>query len=232
MRLMTHRVLVVAIATALAGGCAAAPEETSVRPEQVTDFHQLFEANCAGCHGSNGDHGVAQPLNDPSYLVLVTDARLAEIISRGVGGTSMGAFARESGGTLTNEQVRALVEGMRRTWGWDSDLSAEALPAYSEEDAIARGELRGDVVRGRSAFVAYCSRCHGNDGRGGPSAGSVVNPAFLALTSNQSLRTTTIVGRRTESIPGWREYLPGRPMRNQEISDVVAWMSAQRGEHD
>jgi mono/diheme cytochrome c family protein len=227
---LRHVLLAIAAAT-LTSGCDAA-HETAIRPEQVTDFHVLFDVNCAGCHGADGDRGVAQPLNDPVYLALVTDAQLTNVISRGVPGTSMSAFAREAGGLLTNQQIEALVNGMRRTWGRASDGSPEALPPYSETEAVARGESRGDVARGRRAFVAYCSACHGSDGRGGASAGSVVDPAFLALTSDQSLRTTIIVGRRTERIPGWREYVRGRPMSNQEISDVVAWISAQRGERD
>src|SRR5262245_53628492 len=231
MTITLRPMLLVMAAAMLTSACDAAPE-SAMRPEQVTDFHELFAVNCAGCHGTDGDRGVAQPLNDPLYLALVSDARLTDVISRGVRGTSMSAFARDAGGLLTNEQVEALVKGMRRTWGRAPDASAEALPAYSEDEAVARGESRGDAARGRSAFVTYCSDCHGADGRGGASAGAVVDPAFLALTSNQSLRTTTIVGRRTERIPGWRDYVRGRPMSNQEISDVVAWISAQRGEHD
>jgi cytochrome c oxidase cbb3-type subunit 3/ubiquinol-cytochrome c reductase cytochrome c subunit len=224
------RLLVITAAAMLATACATEPE-MAVRPEQVTDFRELFEENCAGCHGRDGSLGVAQPLNDPLYVALISDERLTAIISRGVRDTSMTAFARDAGGTLTTEQITALVQGMRRNWG-RADISPGALPPYSEDEAIARGESHGDAARGRSAFVTYCSRCHGSDGRGSRSAGSVVDPAFLALTSDQSLRTTTIVGRHSERIPGWRDYVPGRPMNNQEISDIVAWISAQRGEHD
>ena len=221
----------VTAAAIVAAACATAPE-MSVRPDKVTDFGELFEGNCAGCHGGDGERGVAQPLNDPRYVALISDALLTDIISRGVRGTSMTAFAIDAGGTLTDEQVAALVQGIRRNWGRAPDRAAPTPPSYSEDEAVARGESRGDVARGRDAFVTYCSRCHGTDGRGGTSAGSVVDLAFLALTSDQSLRTTTIVGRQGESIPGWREYVPGRPMNNQEVSDIVAWISVQRGNHD
>ena len=169
-----QRALLVAAAAALVSACAAAPEEAAVRPEQVTDFNALFEMNCAGCHGRNGDRGVAQPLNDPLYLALASDAQLTDVISRGLSATSMSAFARDAGGTLTSQQVRALVEGMRRTWGRTLDVSGGPLPAYSEDDAVAHGESRGDVTRGRSAFAIYCSSCHGADAKGGVSAGSVI----------------------------------------------------------
>jgi len=55
-----------------------------------------------------------------------------------------------------------------------------------------------------------------------------VNPDFLALASDQSLRTTTIVGRADLGKPDWRANVSDHPMSPQEISDVVAWLVAQR----
>ena len=68
---------------------------------------------------------------------------------------------------------------------------------------------------------------HGADGRGGE-AGSVVDPSFLALVSDQMLRTSVIAGRPDLGKPDWRGNSPTRAMTNQEISDVVAWMAAKR----
>jgi hypothetical protein len=55
-----------------------------------------------------------------------------------------------------------------------------------------------------------------------------VDPAYLALVSNQYLRTTVIAGRSDEAIPNWRGYVPGHEMNPQEVSDVVAWLAAHR----
>jgi cytochrome c oxidase cbb3-type subunit III len=217
-------VRVVLLLAATTSGCGG-PAEQAVRPEQVTDFKTLYRTNCAGCHGVDGRRGAAQPLNDPVYLALVSDGGLTEVISRGVRGTPMTAFAVDAGGTLTNAQVRALVDGLRRSWGGTQPAGAGPPPPYSEGEA-------GDSARGRTTFETHCARCHGLDGGGGPTAGSVVNPSFLSLTSDQSLRTTIIVGRNDESIPGWREYVPGQPMTNQQVSDVVAWLVSHRGNHD
>ncbi|MGD0301858.1 MAG: cytochrome c, partial [Bryobacteraceae bacterium] len=74
----------------------------------------------------------------------------------------------------------------------------------------------------------YCSSCHGADGRGSKRASSIVNASYLALVSDQNLRTTVIVGKPELGAPDWRGDLPDRPMSPEDVSDVVAWLSAQR----
>ena len=56
----------------------------------------------------------------------------------------------------------------------------------------------------------------------------MINPDYLALVSDQALRTAVIVGRSDLGMPDWRAYTPGRPMSSQEISDVVAWLASHR----
>ena len=77
-------------------------------------------------------------------------------------------------------------------------------------------------------MAAYCSSCHGADGRGGKRASSIVDGSYLALVSDQNLRTTVIVGRPELGAPDWRGDMPGNPMSPEEVSDVVAWLVAQR----
>jgi hypothetical protein len=55
-----------------------------------------------------------------------------------------------------------------------------------------------------------------------------VDESFLNLVSDQYLRTIVIVGRPELGAPDWRGNVPGKPMSQQEVSDVVAWLSAQR----
>ena len=68
----------------------------------------------------------------------------------------------------------------------------------------------------------------GPDGRGGPKGGSVVDASYLALVTNQYLRTTVIAGRSDVGMPDWRSDIPGQPLTDQQISDVVAWLSDER----
>jgi len=199
-----------------------------VIPSQVKDFAALYRGNCAGCHGADGRFGAANPLNDPLYLALVDDAALRRVTAQGVPGTTMAAFAQSAGGDLTDEQIDILVRGMRQHWGQPEKFENVPLPPYAGGEAPASGESAAAAQRGRSVYAGHCSRCHGPGGRGGPKAGSVVDASFLALVSDQALRTTVIAGRPDLGMPDWRGAGEGKPLTTQEISDVVAWLAAHR----
>jgi cytochrome c oxidase cbb3-type subunit 3 len=55
-----------------------------------------------------------------------------------------------------------------------------------------------------------------------------VDTAYLALVSDQELRTIVIAGRPELGAPDWRSDVEGRAMSAKEISDVVAWLSSHR----
>jgi len=205
------------------------PEDRYVRPDEVTDFETLFAENCVGCHGAGGRGGPAPLLDDPLYLAWVGPHALQRIVSSGVPGTSMPAFLDAQGGTLRAPQVSALVAGMQATWGEPSRFAGRRLPPYG----AVRGrdvDLQAARDRGRDGFQTFCADCHGADGRGTQRAGSVVEPSFLALISDQGLRTAVVVGRPDLDMPAYDAHSVGRPMRDQEIEDVVAWMVGHRVE--
>ncbi|HMG32917.1 MAG TPA: cytochrome c [Blastocatellia bacterium] len=216
-----------------ASGCNRLPGKPSqadrwVAPSEVASFDQLYAQNCAGCHGSDGRLGAARPLNDPLYLNLISQENLSKVIRQGVPSTSMPPFAQKFGGQLTDAQVDLLAEQMRSRWGHPEEFKDATLPPYSEQEASAKGTGAGDPQRGATVYSVYCSQCHGADGRGGKALGSIVDPNYLALVSDQSLRTTVIVGRQDMGKPDCRQNTPGHPMSAQEVSDVVAWLAAQR----
>jgi cytochrome c oxidase cbb3-type subunit 3 len=204
------------------------PEERWKPPAEITDFNQLYGQNCSACHGRDGRQGAAQPLNDPLYLALVTDEALRQTTANGVAGGLMPAFAENAGGNLTSAQIEALVSGMRSLWARPNEFNNVELPPYSLRDAIAKGSGPGDSQRGAMVYQTYCAQCHGEGGSGAKKAGSIVDPNFLALVSDQSIRTTVITGRPALKKPDWRSNLTGQAMTPQEISDVVAWLSSLR----
>jgi cytochrome c oxidase cbb3-type subunit 3 len=196
------------------------PHSEVIPPSQIMDFNILYAQNCAGCHGHGGKGGAAISLSNPVFLAIADDASIRRTIAKGVPGTPMPAFAQSEGGTLTDQQVDAVVSGIR-SWANPDIVRGDILPPYT-------ASAPGDPGQGAAVYATYCSACHGPDGRGGNKASSIVDGSYLALVSDQDLRTVVIVGRPELGAPDWLSDVPGRPMSPQEISNVVAWLAVQR----
>ena len=216
------------LSIALLMGCDGAPGRRAiaaehVAPDKILDFEVLYRTNCAACHGSDGRGGAAVALADPMYLAVADDVVIRRATADGIAGTPMPAFATRSGGMLTDEQIDAIVDGIRSDWTDPGAVAAIELPPYSDPSP-------GNPRRGEVVFATYCASCHGNAGHGAGGGSSIVDESYLALVSDQGLRTIVIVGRPELGAPDWRGNVPGTAMTFQEISDVVAWLSAQRHE--
>jgi cytochrome c oxidase cbb3-type subunit III len=207
-------------ACANAPGRPVAGDEPTI-PSEISDFNTLYQQNCSACHGSQGKGGAAIALADPVYLAIADDAVLHQAATDGIPGTSMPAFAESAGGMLTAKQIDFIVSGIRERWGKPDILHGTNPPPYSSAEA-------GNASRGSEVCAAYCSSCHGPGGRGGQKASSIVDGSFLALLTDQELRTIVVAGRPELGAPDWRGNIPGKPMSAQEISDVVAWLASQR----
>ena len=214
------------LAAVLVGGCSAPPgqpraDSMTPAPYEVVEFDALYAANCAGCHGANGRGGAAIALANPVYLAIVEERSMRASIAAGVRGTSMPSFAQHAGGMLTEKQIDALVSGIRSRWSRPGALDGDRPPSYAPTST-------GDVRRGDAAYQTFCQSCHGPDGRGGPKGSAITNDSFLALMSDQGLRTIVIAGRPELGAPDWRGYLAGRAMSEQEVTDVVSWLASHR----
>ena len=207
------------------GGCDALPGKPRPAdreriPSQVMAFATLYGDNCAACHGADGRLGASRPLNDPLYLALVPRSRIRGVIADGVPGTLQPAFAQSAGGTLTDAQIDALVSGLLERWGGAKPTKSDDIPSYAAP--------AGSAARGKAVYVAACAGCHGADGKSGQNGGAIADASYLSLVSDQYLRTTVIAGRVDLGMPDWRSYTPGQPLTARQISDVVAWLIAQR----
>jgi len=192
-------------------------------PNEVLEFGALYSDNCAGCHGENGRGGAAIALANPVYLAIADDRSIRNVIANGVRGTSMPAFAESAGGLLTNQQIDVITQQIRARWSRSGVLDGANPPGYAAKSA-------GDTQRGQAAYKMYCESCHGPDGGGGPKGSAITNDSFLALMSNQGLRTIVIAGRPELGAPDWRGNVRGKPMSEQEVTDVVAWLASHRVE--
>ncbi|MCH2133266.1 MAG: c-type cytochrome [Phycisphaerales bacterium] len=196
----------------------------------ITNFHVLWTTHCSGCHGADGRWGAARPLNDPMYLAIADQEYVTRVVTDGVGHTLMPPFGLPQGGPMTDEQIKIVVDGMWEHWSNPAVASNLKLPSISGDT--------GSVSRGKSVFGTYCGSCHGDQGNGGL-AGSVVDPSYLALVSDQALRSAVICGRLDLGMPNFAGYAGGHksskradlsPLTDRQISDVVAWLASHRVE--
>jgi cytochrome c oxidase cbb3-type subunit 3/ubiquinol-cytochrome c reductase cytochrome c subunit len=235
-RALTLRLLACAVAF-VAAGCNApgkpGPEPEVPRPEQVLDFATLYSQNCAACHGENGRNGAAIALDNPVYLAIAGSSNIQRITADGVPGTAMPPFAKSKGGMLTDQQIAVLTAGMQQHWGDPSALAGATPPPFA-------AAAPGNPAQGQQAFTTFCARCHGADGTGGKSPhgeslGSLVDPSYLALITDQGLRSIILAGQTEQDAHDWRAYSasPGAPaipipMSDQQVADVVAWLTSHR----
>jgi cytochrome c oxidase cbb3-type subunit 3 len=190
-------------------------ETAAIRPADIADFHVLYSQNCSGCHGADGQGALTVGIGRPVYLAIADDATIRKTIEQGRAGTPMPAFAQRAGGILTDAQIDILVHGIR---GWaNPDAFANArLPSYAASQP-------GEATRGAAIFKVACAPCHGPEGRG---ARAIADSSYLALVSDQHLRTVIIVGMPHLGMPDWRSH--SKPLTDAEVGDVVAWLAAQR----
>jgi cytochrome c oxidase cbb3-type subunit III len=226
---MRRWIALLAVAALASSSCGSLPgrphpESRELRPEEVKDFAVLYRDNCSGCHGHDGQGGAALALSNPVYLAIADDETIRRVTSTGVPGASMPAFARKAGGTLTDDQIGVLVREIRARWSQPAALGGVTPPAY-------RSDGPGEAVRGEQIYRTFCASCHGPEGKGGPKGSSIVDGSYLALVSDQALRTTVIAGRPDIGHPDWRGDGAGRSLSSQAVSDVVAWLASQRPPH-
>jgi mono/diheme cytochrome c family protein len=225
--------IALAAACIVATGCSRIPGRPGpgpevVRPEQILDFATLYKQNCAACHGPEGKNGAAISLANPAYLAIAGEDTLRQTITNGVPGKLMPPFAKSAGGMLTDQQVAILAHGIVQNWSAPNLITGQSPPPYL-------ANLPSDAAHGQQAFTTFCAQCHGANGEGNPAnsktvsgkIGSIVDPSYLALISDQALRSITIAGRPDQGMPDWRSDA-AQPLTDQQITDIVAWLTSKR----
>ena len=121
------------------------PQRANLALQDLTRGKQLFEAQCAPCHGIQGTGGKGANLARPTLKHAADDAALFATIQTGIENTGMpGAWQ------MTDREVWLVVAHVRSL----GRVAVEKLP--------------GDPVQGKALFAAQgCGGCHIVDGVGG-----------------------------------------------------------------
>jgi rhodanese-related sulfurtransferase/cytochrome c553 len=117
----------------------------------------------------------------------------------------MAAFGSELGGPLEPDQIRAIIEWLRRKQS-------------REPVALDAGPIPGDAERGSELYRSECARCHGERGEG-TSAVSLSNPRFLASASDAFLQHAIREGREGTEMVAYGGHLPP-----EEIAALTAYI--------
>lgn len=194
-------------ATPVDRGARTAPPSAATLVPGTPAHHgsELYARMCAVCHGAHGEGykaDQATALAQPDFLASASDQQIAAAIAQGRQGTTMSAWAKESGGPLSSGDINALVAFIR---SWQSG------PGVVLDESAALG----DPEAGKTIFARECERCHG------PTAPNVriLQPQFLKHASIGFIRHALATGRPPTEMQSYRESLG-----KQGIEDVVAYL--------
>ncbi len=193
-----ERAAVEARAAELLAPLAALPVAELVNNEQaMSTAHNLFQQNCAQCHGSDGGGAVGFPnlanadwqwgSDADTVVATIAGGRIAAM-------PPWGAVLGEPG----VDEVVAYVQTL-------SGLQADATRA-------AAGQVR---------FQTVCSACHGMDGKGNPLLGApnLTDQEWLYGSDAASLKQTVMNGRNGQ-MPAW-----GDKLGEQRIKLLAAYVT-------
>lgn len=166
----------------------------------------LYRANCATCHGRQGEGGIGNSLNSPTFLAVASDAFLRDTIVFGRPNTAMPAWRK-----FNAQEVSDILAYIRQWQPRRSDLASTL--------ALCQGEETSDVSAaiGATLYKANCVMCHGADGSG-DLAPSLNTQAFLSVAPDSFIANTLITGRPGTGMPSWRH------LSNEDVASIVRFI--------
>lgn len=174
----------------------------STKGNSIVAGQQLFSKNCAQCHGSLGEGGInptkpgdiIAPISSAEFLKTRDDFTLKAVISQGQPNFGMSPFETSNGGSLTEEDIDAIVAYLR---SWEAkppvDMPPDlVVPVFNKAPA--------------QIYSLVCAKCHGADGEGGN------GPAFQGVDfqnqrTDQQLFDVISKGKDATAMIGWGEIL-------------------------
>jgi mono/diheme cytochrome c family protein len=91
---------------------AAGTQPAAAKPDSTVGG-QIFQTNCAACHGARAEGGVGPALRANKFIQGSNDATVFATIAKGRPGTAMPAWLQANGGSLTQDQINNVIAYLR-----------------------------------------------------------------------------------------------------------------------
>lgn len=187
--------------------------EREFRPEGTTPG-----ANCASCHGPEGEGGFAAtdpdwpapPLNN--VFARYTRDEITRIVRQGRPGTPMPSWGIEFGGPLNEQKIEDIVA---------------FIQTFQVEDD-AKFELDKEITSGREVFSRKCAVCHGPDAKG-QGMGQPLPTFFAPDLTTEFYRLGLKVSRTNVTLElrnkAMAAHKPNPDPTDEQVADAIAALS-------
>lgn len=206
-------ILLTALLLILLTAAAAAQEG------DITRGSQIYDANCAVCHGTEGQGRVGMNLSQ-DFPALDPNAFVQSVVEQGIAGTAMPPWSQAHGGPLTDQEIADVSAFVVSLSGGRSPMAPTATPLPVTPVPTVPG-VSGDAGVGHVLFVENCAMCHGDQGQG--RVGANLNKAFASINPQQFVRATVAQGISGTAMPAWSQA-QGGPLSDAQIDDISAFI--------
>lgn len=185
----------------------------------ITRGSQIYDQNCAVCHGPDGQGRVGVRLSR-DFPAIDPKAFTRAVIEQGVANTAMPPWSQRYGGPLTDQEIADVVAFIVSLSGGRSPMAPTATPFPVTPVPTVPG-ASGDPTNGRVLFLQNCAMCHGETGQG--RVGANLAKGFASINPQQFVRATVAEGVAGTAMPAWSQA-KGGPLTEQEIDDISAYI--------
>lgn len=166
---------------------------------------QIYQQQCAQCHGGDGNGGTVRATGRPAPPLLGTDVASVDLVLR------VGRMP-PVGDPFDNRPRKPTVTGADR-----EALLAWMSSAFSLTGQIPQVEV-GDPRRGLEVYGAQCAHCHGSSGGGGVAGAGAYTPS---ITSYEPVVIAEAIRVGPFEMPA---FSPTQ-ISDLQVGDVVAFLS-------
>ena len=215
---------VVAAAIVAIALLAVIPRLAVAQSGDVTRGAQVYDANCAVCHGPDGQGRIGVNLSQDFPAIDLT-AFVRQAVVAGVPGTRMPAWSAANGGPLADQEIDNVVAFVESLGSGRSPAAptATAFPVTPVPTAI--GAI-GDPGRGEALYAENCAVCHGDQGQG--RMGATLTTVFAAINPQAYARAAVEQGVPGTMMPAWSDAFGG-PLNAAELDDISAYVISLSG---